>query len=277
MRRLFTYILIAYCIPTIAQDDCGRTIAKADLAFAAGESLTYSVTYSAAIFKTDVADITFTTTAETKDGLPVFHINAVGQTRPFYNMFFEMEDIYDTWLDQSTLRPIKAVSRLKEGGYLYNTSFDYMWDNMQVHTLGHNIKRAATYTKTMKLGECSFDALALFFNMRCRDFNLGQKNDHLVQLVLEDTIRTISYRLVGKEKRKLLNMGQVNTLKFICQFATSNDDTFKNGAEFYLWVSDDKNHIPIYVEAPIRVGRITASIASWSGLEHPFSSIIIAQ
>ena len=61
----------------------------------------------------------------------------------------------------------------------------------------------------MPLTEGSFDAVALFFNLRCEDaakFRPGEK--HTLEMVLEDTIRRINYRLAGREVRNIKGVGK---------------------------------------------------------------------
>jgi hypothetical protein len=36
-----------------------------------------------------------------------------------------------------------------------------------------------------------------------------------------------------------------------------------------VWVSDDKNKIPIYIETPISVGTIKVHLMSYKGLRNP--------
>jgi len=41
---------------------------------------------------------------------------------------------------------------------------------------------------------------------------------------------------------------------------------FKHNDDLQVWISDDKNHIPIRAQANILVGSIKLDIISWSGL-----------
>lgn len=256
--------------------DCGKDIPESQVAFTGGERLRYAVSYKASIINTDVADITFTTTEDKYAGHNCYKIHAYGKTRSFYSLFFTLEDTYITWVDRSTLRPIKATSNLHEGGYRYRSSMDFVWSKGKVYAEGINLKHQTSKRRTMNLVGCSYDALSLFFNVRSADLrNIHRGESQSLSLVLDDTIRTIRFRFLGREKRKVSGLGEFATLKFACQFATSSDESFKDGAEFYLWLSDDRNHIPIYLESPIRVGKVYATIKEWSGLKHPFSSIVI--
>ena len=69
-------------------------------------------------------------------------------------------------------------------------------------------------------------------------------------------------------------MGRFRTLKFMCQIGTSDGYSFTDGSEFTLWISDDQNKIPLYIESPIRVGSIQAYITAYKGLKYPLASKI---
>lgn len=274
MKKLLTYILILMPLLSLGQSDCFGKPDK-ELPFAVGEKLKFSVDYSSAIFSTAVADVHINVLEERFGTVPCFKIDAIGRTRPFFNLFFELEDRYTTIIDTAKLRPYKATSNLKEGGFLFRTDFTYNWSKGIVNTFAHNLKRDWKYYKTLPLKGCSYDALALFYNMRRIDAAaLKQGQVFNLDLVLEDTIRNVQVRFWGREIKRLENLGRFRTLKFSCKFAVSNDETFKDGAEFFVWISDDKNKIPIYLESPIRVGKVVVYLSSWEGLQNPFSSIV---
>lgn len=270
-------LFLALSHPLYSQNqfiDCGKVIPENQIAFTAGERLSYSVSYKAAIINTDVADIVFTTSAESYGGVECYKIHAIGKTRPFFGFFFNLEDVYATWMDKSTLRPIKATSYLKEGDFRYRSSMDFVWPHKRVYTEGRNLKRSSGHRRTLKLKDCSYDALALFFNVRCADLNsVTVGSQQSLNLVLEDTVRTVRFRFLGRETRDVKNIGSFATLKFACQFATSSDESFKDGEEFFIWLTDDKNHIPVYLESPIRVGKVYATLSEWSGLKHQLTSL----
>lgn len=238
-------------------------------AFKGGEKLSYDVKYSSALFTSSIADVVM----DVKHEGTKYQITAVGKTRSFYSVFFEIEDVYNSWLDVGTLRPLKMSSKIKEGGYQYRNSFDYNWNLKVVSTFGQNIKRGATYTKVMPLQSDSFDALALFYNMRCVDLATIEPNKrYKLNLVLEDTIRVVEYRLMGPDITKINKVGRFRTLKVACTIATESGDALKDGSEFYIWLSDDKNRIPIYMESPIRVGSIKVYLNEWENLRYPFTA-----
>ncbi|MEF9950373.1 MAG: DUF3108 domain-containing protein [Mucinivorans sp.] len=256
---------------------CGSKVDPEQVAFGAGEWIKYTVAYSAPMITAQVADITFTTVEEKYMGRDCFKVEARGVTRPFYSIFFPLDDVYTTWLERSTLMPVKATSNLHEGNYRFRTALDFHYKTLSVRTEGHDLRRNTMRRHFMRLDNCSYDALGLFYNMRSADLRLlANGQSQALSMVLEDTVRNVYFRFIGRETKKIKELGSFRTLKFACKFATSNDESFTNGAEFFLWLSDDENRIPIYLESPIKVGKVFASLSAWSGLKAQFSSFIIA-
>ena len=105
-------------------------------------------------------------------------------------------------------------------------------------------------------------------------FGFWHEDSFLMNLVLEDTIRPIRYRFLGREVKNIRGTGKFRTLKFRCELATSTGESFEDGSEFTIWISDDRNRIPLYVESPIRVGSIRARLISWKNLKYPLDSKI---
>lgn len=270
-----TFALICTFVAQAQMLSCGTPIPSSRVAFNAGEVLSYAVVYKASIINAEVADITFATSSAPYMGQDCFKIQVVGETRSFYNIFFHMRDIYTTWIDRTTLRPVKATSSIKEGSYKYRTAMDFDWQTLIARTEGQNLKDRHARHHKLPLESCSYDAIALFYNMRSADLsNLKPGTGQVLKVVLEDTVRSVQFRFIGLDKRDIEDFGEVRTLKFACQFATSTDESFKDGAEFFIWLSDDANRIPIYLESPIRVGKVYATLRNWKGLKHPFSSFI---
>ena len=127
----------------------------------------------------------------------------------------------------------------------------------------------------MPLTEESMDPISLFFTLRsakAEDFRVGEPAT--LQMVLQDTIKLIRYRYLGRENKKIRNIGRFRTLKFECQLGTTEGYSFTDGTIFTLWVSDDDNKIPLYIESPVKIGSIQAYISGYKGLKYPLDSRI---
>ena len=51
------------------------------------------------------------------DSVTTLHIVGKGKTAPFFDWFFKVRDVYETFLDTSSLLPIKFIRDINEGSY----------------------------------------------------------------------------------------------------------------------------------------------------------------
>lgn len=238
-----------------------------------GEELHYRVSYKAKLFpNTEVASVEVATSEETLDGETVCKVVGRGRTLPTYRWFFGLDDLYTIYVDPVSLRTVRFESDIHEGDYTFRSSYVYDWERMQVATEWSKRTDPAK-SKEMELSERSMDAISLFFNMRSSDADsFAPGEQRTLQMVLEDTVRCLSYRFIGREVKKIRSQGKFRTLKFACQLGTSEGYSFTDGTEFSIWISDDENKIPLYLESPIRVGSICAYISEYKGLKYPLTS-----
>lgn len=243
--------------------------------FHPGETLEYRVSYKAKLFpNTEVGAVVVATSQEEFDGRSVYTVDAHGRTLPTYRWFFDLDDRYTVRTDTALLKPVRFESDLKEGSYTFWSRYDYDWTDSVAATRWQS-RQNPPQAKRIPLTDESLDAISLFFRMRSADpdsFNPGEVKT--LRMVLQDTVRNIKYRFEGRETKKIRNMGRYRTLRFACQLGTSENFSFTDGTEFTIWISDDENKIPLYLESPVRVGSVQAYISNYKGLKHPVTSLV---
>jgi hypothetical protein len=92
-----------------------------------------------------------------------------------------------------------------------------------------------------------------------------------VELVMDNRIHTISYKLHGREEQRVRGVGRFNTLKF--SGTLIQGETFNAKSLIFFWVTDDENRIPVYLEVPIKVGSVRVRISNWENLRFPLTSL----
>ena len=241
----------------------------------AGERLDYRVAYKAKFVpNTEMATVTVQTTLDTLKGKPVYRVLGLGKIMPEYRWFFYLEDRYDIFVDTLSLKTQRFESDIKEGDYTFRSHYDYDWDGMKVHTWAQSRQRTPR-TKTMKLTSQSMDPVSLYFNLRSIDAStLSVGQTHNLEMVLEDTVKVLKYRLLGREVCRVPQQGKFRTIKLACTLGTSEGFSFTDGSEFFIWITDDKNKFPVMLESPIKIGSIRAYISDFKGLKYPLTSKI---
>ena len=179
------------------------------------------------------------------------------------------------WLDASNGQPLKFTGDLREGDYKAKIDYYYDWGSMVVNTRKERFDKPSIRTNAIKLSTDSYDGLALFWNLRQKSLaELTDGKPHTLRLVLDKEIRTVTYRFLGREEKKVPGKGRYKTLKFSCTLATSTGESFEDGSIMYMWVSDDDNRIPIFFESPIKIGSVRAYINTYKGLRYPMDALV---
>ncbi len=244
-------------------------------AYKSGESLSYAVSYKVGFIMTDVAGVTLAVNKDRRKGEQTYRITGTGTTYPFYKWFFDMKDVYDTWIDTLVFRPIEAKAEIREAKYRFSSRVLFNWDEYLAHSAYRNHKRTNNTEKTLPLTTDSYDALSLFYGLRNRDLSaFTDGNPMQSHIVLEDTVRVLNYRFIKRETKQIKGLGTFRTLKFACTLVTSTGEGFDDGSEMFLWISDDLNKIPLYLESPIKVGSVQARLLEAKNLKFPLSSKI---
>ena len=240
-----------------------------------GEVLYYRAAYRAKLVpNTEVGEVTVSTKCDTLNGKEVYRVTGNGRTLPFFRWFFNMNDTYTIWVDKETKKTQRFESDIHEDKYTFRSNYRYDWDSMRVHTWSQRRKNTPR-TKTMTLTKESMDAVSLYFNLRSVDLNSFRAGEHRrLDMVLEDTIRPLRYRFIKRDTIKVPRVGKFATMKFACTIGSSEEFSFTDGTEFFIWITEDGNKIPVMLSSPVRVGEVRAYLRSTEGLKYPLSSLI---
>ena len=263
MMRSFVRTILAVVLSALSATAVAQV-------FHAGEQLDYVVAYRARLVpNTEMATVTVQTSLEELDGRAVYRVMGNGRIMPSYRWFFNIDDRYDIWVDTLSHRTLRFESNIREGGYTFRSHYRYDWPARRVHTWAQS-RENAPREKTMPLTEQSMDPVSLYFNLRSVDPDtLVQGRRYDLQMVLEDTVKVLQFRLLGREVCRVPNQGKFRTLHLACTLGTSEGFSFTDGSEFDIWITDDRNKFPVMISSPIRIGSIRAYITSYRGLKYP--------
>jgi len=202
------------------------------------------------------------------NGKEVFHVRGFGQTIGVSKWFFKVEDDYQSYIDKDKDIPYRFIRKIDEGGYTKDIQIDF----------NHATNRATVNDK--KHNETTFfsfpdetqDMISAFYYLRNQLDTEDIKTGDVVEMNMFFDKENYKFRLkfLGKEILDT-NFGRVRTLIF--RPYVQSGRVFKEKESLTVWISDDKNKIPLLVKADLAVGSLKATLTEFKGLQHSFKII----
>lgn len=255
------------CVPV-------RTTSEEELAFRSGERMDFILHYKWGSINTDVGTATVSLDSLTFNGQKAFKCTASGRTKKFFDVFFKVRENFSSWFTREGMRPLKFTRDTYEGGYEARNTYLYKWDAAEPY-IAADVYTSKMGQKSMQLPltPCTYDLPALFFFARNMDVeNVEPGKRYPMTFAIDEEIYNVYFILHGRETIKVKGLGTVNTIRFAAKLLEG--EVFKGEEDMTIWVSDDENRLPVYFEAPLRVGVAAGRMSGYEGLKSPFTSLV---
>jgi hypothetical protein len=245
---------------------------KGNRVFQEGEFISYTVSYNWGPIWVDAGLVTFSIEKENYLGKPSWHLKSIGRTFTSYDFFFKVNDYYDAWVDPVNFDAFAFRRYVYEGGYtLFNhLRFDHSQKMIYSSTkTDNNPVRFDTLTQRY----CCYDPLSAVYVVRTLDIS-GLKPDARipVTVIIDDQTYEIYIKYLGKEVVQNRDEKKYRCVKFAAKMVKGT--IFRGDEDIVVWVTDDDNRIPVYIEAEILVGTVKAYLKDMKGLRNPVSSLV---
>jgi hypothetical protein len=266
MKKSVSFIIIAL-IGFSLQAQTLRTVTNT--AFKRGELIRYKVYYDAILTgKVNAGEAELAVKDENKliAGRSTYHVVGLGLTKGAFNLFFKVVDRYETYIDELAMVPWVFIRRVNEGGY--KISQDVTFNQFKKYASSLNNKNNVTTTTVVP--ENIQDIISAFYYARTLDFtNATIGKEFPVPFFIDDTVFTSKIIYQGKEDITT-GIGTFSCIKVKPSVATGN--VFSDPYPMTMWVTDDKNHLPVLVESAIIVGTVKMELMKYSGLTNALTS-----
>ena len=257
------------CIPV-------RTVSEDKLAYQSGERLDFILHYELGAIRTDVANASVSLENKVFNGQDVFHVAVEGKTIKIYDFFFKIREDFQAWFTRDGLKPLKFTRDTHEGRYHATNDYVYNWNAAEPYIAADvysSSKGKGRKQLELPLDPCTFDLPTLFFYARNMDLDVvepGKK--YPMTFAIDDEVYHVYFVLYGRETIDVKGLGKVKAIKFAAKLVAG--EIFTGETDMMIWVSDDENRVPVYFEAPVRVGAGAGRLQGYSGLKHPFTALI---
>ncbi|MBI4647254.1 MAG: DUF3108 domain-containing protein [Bacteroidia bacterium] len=243
-----------------------------NIAFQPGEKIYYDVYYNWGFIWLHAAEAYFEVTETELNGKNTLKLYSYGKSLESYDWIFKVRDYYESYIDDSTSLPYKFVRHSYEGGWMsYNLHlFDY--EKNKIYSITETSDRPY-HEDTLNLPPCTFDMQAAVYYARNIDYSKYKPKDKIpISMIVDNELVNLYIKYLGKD-----TIETKTGVRYSCIIFTAlmmEGSIFKGGEDVRVWVTDDKNKIPVLIEASILVGSVKAYLSKASGLRNKFEARI---
>ena len=229
-------------------------------AFAPGEKLVYRLSYG--IFDAGEATLTVDEVDKQVHGRKLWRVRGIGKTISAFEWFYKVNDRYESYIDAQGLFPWVFIRRVDEGGYKINQNYTFKQ---------HQNKVDNGEGKEFSFPSAVQDMISAFYYARTMDYDNAKKGEtFLVNIFLDDELYPTKIKYLGKEVIRTRN-GKFRCHKFAP--VVQEGRVFNSEKDLTVWITDDKNKIPIMAKADIKVGSMKMHLVDWEGLSNPMAKV----
>ncbi len=258
MNKCIKILSVLILLSLLTKPIVSQTINKKS-AFTSGESLKY-VAYFGML---NAGSAMLIVKDSVYQGKKVFHAKALAHTIGIAERLYKVRDIYESMFDTTTGLPYFSIRNIKEGGYKYYNEVQFFHPQKKILS-----KRSGE----KNVPELTLDMLSAFYYMRNAMFDKVKKVGDTVVLdtYFADELFPLKMRYVGDEKVKT-KLGKFNAMKF--SPVVEPGRVFDSEDDVTIWISKDKNYIPLQIRIDLIIGSIKCDLIEYKGLKHNLAQI----
>ena len=242
------------------------SFSQQESAFDKGEWFKFKMSYSN-WFKAGEATLKISESAI--NDKPVFHVVGKGKTTGAISWFFKVTDRYETFFDKETGLPYKFIRDIDEGGHTKNLEIEFDQVNQKAHI--NDIKYNKNYVIDTKPNIQDMVSVYYFLRNKIDVDNLKKGDEIITHMFFDNENFGFKLKYLGEEVIRT-KFGKVETLKFRPYVMAGR--VFKEEESLTLWVSNDKNRIPLRIKADLAIGSLRADLEAFRGLKHSFKILV---
>lgn len=240
--------------------------AQKESSFGDGEWFKFKMSYSNWL---KAGNATLTVKDTKLEDKEVYHVVGKGWTTGMIKWFFKVKDRYESYFDRKTIKPYKFIRNIDEGGHTKDIEINFDHENNKafVNDKKQNVQKVFEIKPNIQ------DMVSTYYYLRN---NIDVKN-----LKIGDEIRTNMFFDEENYGFKLMYLGEeiidtqfgeIESLKFRPYVMAGR--VFKEEESLTLWVSKDKNKVPLRIKADLAVGSLRADLEAFKGLKYPFKIVV---
>lgn len=228
-------------------------------AFKAGEYFEYKVKYG--FLNVGQATVDVSPQIYSVNNRPCYRVNIFGRTTGLTDLF-RIRNTYRSYLDTSAILPQKFLMDLRENNYRKEQTITFD------HTANAAVREQNKERKNFKLPDNVHDVVSGYYFLRTIDFTKVKIGEMVSSnMFFDDEIYNMRVKYNGKGIIHT-KYGKIHVIKL--NPILPKNSMFDGEDAIRIWVSDDRNRVPIKIEVDFSVGSATMELKNYKNTKYQF-------
>lgn len=228
-------------------------------AFKAGEYFEYKVKYG--FLSVGEATVDVSPQIYSVNNRPCYRVNIFGRTTGLTDLF-HIRNTYRSYLDTAAILPQKFLMDLQENNYRKEQTITFD------HLANAAVREQNKERKNFKLPDNVHDVVSGYYFLRTIDFTKVKIGETVSSnMFFDDEIYNMRVKYNGKGVVRT-KYGKINVIKL--NPILPKNSMFEGEDAIRIWVSDDKNRVPIKIEVDFSVGGATMELKNYKNTKYEF-------
>lgn len=184
---------------------------------------------------------------------PTIHYRMRGRTTGLVDKIYEVNDIYESWVDPETYLPLKSIRNVKEQKYRFydEVIYDHQTDSLFSQKAGRK-----------KVPEKVNDLVSVFFYIRQNSYFDDLLAGKKVQIPVfhGEDLFLMELKFVGEET---INTRIGRKQCYVVSPVVPKGKLFKDSDDLKIYITKDENRLPIYAEFEMILGALKCELDSY--------------
>lgn len=184
---------------------------------------------------------------------PVIHYKMRGRTTGIVDKLYEVNDVYESWVDPETFLPVKSIRNVKEQKYRFydEVTYDHVNDSIFSLKQGH-----------LKVPANVNDLVSAFFYIRQNKYfeDLLAGINFEIPVYHGDELFMMSLKYLGTETIDT-QIGRKEC--YVVTPKVPAGKLFKDSDDLRIYITKDEHRLPIYAEFGLLLGSLKCELVSY--------------
>ncbi|RSK35289.1 DUF3108 domain-containing protein [Hymenobacter metallilatus] len=232
--------------------------------FERGEVLQYKVHYG--LINAAEATIELDEDVHRINERPCYKATVTGRTTGSFDFFLRIRDTWRSYIDTTSILPQRFFRNIEENNYRKRETvdFDHVRDVADVES--HKKNKNDVKKGTFKVPNNVQDLVSGFYYLRTLNYDQRKVGEVIkVQGFFDEDVFTMDVVYRGREVVET-KAGTIRTIRLVPKMPSNK--LFKGENAISVYLSDDRNKVPVLIQAEMFVGSVKVDMYKYKGLRN---------